>query len=117
MSHPPWLGMEVQHARCAGIDLHKKSTTVCVLIWGGATREDVSARVRNDDFRTTRWVTRSTPQLISTEILYEYDFSWPIIHLTEGKCTLVSRNCDATGRSFGDGACESNSPTLEIQEA
>ena len=31
--------MEVQHARCAGIDVHKKSITVCVLIREAGRRE------------------------------------------------------------------------------
>ena len=41
--------MEVQQARCAGIDVHKKSITVCVLIREAGRREQKYLR----EFGTT----------------------------------------------------------------
>ena len=41
--------MDVQHARCAGIDIHKKSITVCVLIRETGQREQKNLR----EFGTT----------------------------------------------------------------
>jgi hypothetical protein len=45
--------MEVQHARCCGIDIHKRSITACVLIRESGRREQVHTRVRDHNIRNS----------------------------------------------------------------
>jgi transposase len=37
--------MQVIHARCAGLDVHKNSVSACVLCWEGRARKSQEVRV------------------------------------------------------------------------
>ena len=73
--------MEVQHARCAGIDIHKRSITVCVLIREVGRREQKHQR----EFGT-----------ITSEILAWVDWLQEL-----GVTHLAMESTASTGGPFG----------------
>ena len=85
--------MEVLHARCAGLDVHKDTVVACVRL---ASRDEVQQEVRS--FASTTqgllsladWLTTSAVTHAAMEATGVY---WkPVWHVLEGACELVLAN-------------------------
>ena len=86
--------MEVQHARCAAIDVHKKSITVCVLIREVGRREQKYLRefgtTTSEILNCTEWLGELRVTHVAMESTGVY---WrPIWNLMEGQFDLLLAN-------------------------
>jgi transposase len=86
--------MEVQHARCAGIDVHKKSITVCVLIREAGRREQKYVcefgTTTSEILRCADWLGELGVTHVAMESTGVY---WrPIWNLLEGQFDLLLAN-------------------------
>ena len=86
--------MQVIHARCAGLDVHKKSVSVCVLCWESGTRKSQAVRVfgtmTRDLLELADWLKAQGVTQVAMEATGVY---WrPVWSILEGQFSLMLVN-------------------------
>jgi transposase len=95
--------MQVMHARCAGLDVHKKTVTACVLLSlaeGGVEKHSVTfATMTPDLLALSDWLKNQGVTHVAMESTGVY---WrPIYQLLEGQFTLLVANAQHIHRMPG----------------
>jgi len=84
--------MQVVHARCAGLDVHKETVVACIRIAGGAVRQEVRTFESTVEglLALSAWLSESS---VTHVVLESTGVYWkPVWHVLEGDFELVLAN-------------------------